>query len=109
MKNKLIRLFYKIINPFRKLYWFIFRPKIRGVKCVIEYNDSILLVRISYAHKGWTLPGGGVKRRETFEEAARREAKEETGIILPVVKKNLRIYHITRTQDYRHRSFLFKG
>ncbi|NQV88267.1 MAG: NUDIX domain-containing protein [Parcubacteria group bacterium] len=98
MKKKFLRFSYKIINPIRKIYWFIFRPKTRGVKCFIEYKDSILLVRLSYAHKGWTLPGGGVKCKETFEEGARREAKEETGITLPNIKK---IYEYSTLQDYR--------
>lgn len=29
---------------------------------------------------GWTLPGGGVDRRETYHDAALREAREEVGI-----------------------------
>jgi len=28
---------------------------------------------------GWFMPGGGLKRGETLEEATRREAREETG------------------------------
>ena len=35
----------------------------------------------------WTFPGGGVKRDETPEAAARREIKEEVGIDLAEVKK----------------------
>src|SRR2546423_119154 len=78
--NKLIRLFYTVINPLRMAYWFIFRPKTKGVKCLIEHKGRFLFVKLSYAHKSWTFPGGGVHRGETFEAAAYRELAEETGL-----------------------------
>lgn len=71
---------YKVFNPLRVLYWYIARPNTRGVKCLIEHGGKILLVRLSYAHKSWALPGGGVHKSEQYIEAARREAREETGI-----------------------------
>ncbi len=37
-------------------------------------------MKLTYAHKGWTFPGGGVDRKETFEQAAYRELREETGV-----------------------------
>lgn len=50
---------------------------------LIVKDNKVLLVKITYgANKGyWMLPGGFVEERETFEEAAIREVKEETGII----------------------------
>lgn len=75
-----LRSFYKIINPIKRVYWFILRPRTRGAKALIVYGGKVLLVRISYAHMGWTLPGGGVDQHESFRDAALREAKEEVGI-----------------------------
>jgi len=41
-------------------------------------DDHVILVRQTYV-PGWFMPGGGVKRGETLDQAARREAREETG------------------------------
>jgi ADP-ribose pyrophosphatase YjhB (NUDIX family) len=82
LKIRTVRFFYALINPVRRFYWRLFRPKTRGVKCVIEYSGKVLLVRLAYAHDKWTFPGGRVKRGETFEEGAKREVKEEVGINL---------------------------
>ncbi len=56
-----------------------------GVKCLIQCQDKFLLVRIAYAHKLWTLPGGRLEDGESHAEAAIRETKEEVGIHLAAV------------------------
>jgi len=71
---------YILGNPIRKLYWWIVQPKTRGVKCLITYQDKFLLTRLAYAHGLWTIPGGGVEKKENFEAAAWRELFEETGL-----------------------------
>lgn len=53
-----------------------------GVGCVVPKEDKVLLVRITYGHRGWMLPGGYVKQNETIGEAAKREIMEETGLIV---------------------------
>jgi len=61
-----------------RIYCFIFRPKTLGVRVMLIKNGQVLLVRQTYM-PGWFMPGGGVKRGETLEQAVRREAWEEIG------------------------------
>lgn len=61
-----------------KIYWHIFKPIHLGVQLMLIRDEQVVLVRHSYK-SGWYFPGGGVKKRETVEMAARREAMEEVG------------------------------
>jgi len=70
----MMRLIYLVF----RLYCFIFRPTSIGVRAMLIQNGEVLLVRQTYK-PGWHIPGGGVKRGETIDEAARREAQEEIG------------------------------
>ncbi|MCC9313227.1 MAG: NUDIX hydrolase [Candidatus Nanosynbacter sp.] len=49
---------------------------------VIVYRDDgkILLVRGRFSRQEWALPGGGVNRNESYEQAAVRETLEEIGL-----------------------------
>ena len=49
---------------------------------VIVYRDDgkILLVRSRFSRQEWALPGGGVNRNESYEQAAVREVLEEIGL-----------------------------
>jgi 8-oxo-dGTP pyrophosphatase MutT (NUDIX family) len=62
-----------------RTYWFVRRPEVVGVKCVVTHGDDVLLVRHTYGQRGWDLPGGSVKRRELPRDTARREMHEELG------------------------------
>ncbi len=77
---------YKLANSIRRIYWFIFRPHTRGVKCLVQTDGSYLLIQTSYSGKCWTLPGGGIQPRELVEDAARREVREEVGVVLNEIK-----------------------
>jgi 8-oxo-dGTP pyrophosphatase MutT (NUDIX family) len=61
-----------------RIYCFIFRPIRMGVRVLMLQDGKVWLVRQTYV-PGWYMPGGGLKKSETLEEAARREAREETG------------------------------
>ncbi len=80
MKYILVKTFWFFGRPIQKLYWFIFRPKLLGVKCIVENNGKFLLVKINYAHHRWIIPGGGVNKGESAIDAAIRETKEEVGL-----------------------------
>lgn len=66
---------------------------------LLNDNDEVLLVRhvegkaIPNPDDGWKTywvpPGGGLEPNETFEEAAVRELKEETGIAIEKVERHL--------------------
>jgi 8-oxo-dGTP pyrophosphatase MutT (NUDIX family) len=62
-----------------RAYWFVVRPRVVGVKCVLTHGDDVLLVRHTYGNRAWDLPGGTVRRREAPRDAAEREMHEELG------------------------------
>lgn len=77
--KKMIKFFRPVIIFLMRAWWFITRPKTKGVKIVIVCNDEILLLKTTYGYN-YTLPGGGVKRNETLDEAIKRVTLEEAGI-----------------------------
>lgn len=52
--------------------------------CVIKADDQLLMVRDSI-NKRLSLPGGGIEKGETAEQAAIRETVEETGVEAKIV------------------------
>lgn len=52
---------------------------VRGV--VVDPQGRVLLVKHTYLH-GWWLPGGGVERGQTCEDALAREMREEAGVLI---------------------------
>ncbi len=73
------------VEPFTRPLFFAFSRLTRGMTlgvrvAVTDAEGRILLVKHTYLD-GWWLPGGGVDRGETAQDAAVRELREETGLI----------------------------
>lgn len=77
---------YRILFPFAKIIWQIFKLNSSGSACVIRNGENILLIRHTYGKPLWSFPGGGIKRNEAPEQTVLREVKEEVGINLESAK-----------------------
>ena len=58
----------------------LYRNPVPTVDIIIEFGTSIILIKRKNPPFGWALPGGFVDYGESYEAAALREAKEETGL-----------------------------
>jgi len=53
----------------------------------IESRKSIVLIKRKNPPSGWAIPGGFVDYGESLEDAARREAKEETNLDVKLIRQ----------------------
>lgn len=65
----------------------VYKNPIPTVDIIIETPEGIVLVERKNPPLGWALPGGFVDYGESLEEAAVREAKEETGLDVELVRQ----------------------
>jgi 8-oxo-dGTP diphosphatase len=57
------------------------------VDAIIEVDGGIVLIKRKNPPPGWAIPGGFVDYGETLEDAVVREAKEETGLDIRLVRQ----------------------
>jgi 8-oxo-dGTP diphosphatase len=63
------------------------RNPVPTVDIIIETGGGVVLVRRKNPPHGWALPGGFVDYGESLEEAAVREAREETGLSVELIRQ----------------------
>ncbi|MEC4675946.1 MAG: NUDIX hydrolase [Nitrospirota bacterium] len=63
------------------------RNPVPTVDTIIQYNDGIVLIKRKHPPEGWALPGGFVEYGETLEDSAVREAREETGLDVTLIRQ----------------------
>ena len=64
-----------------------YRNPLPTVDLIIEMGDGIVLIERRNPPPGWALPGGFVDYGESLEEAAVREAREETGLNVTLLRQ----------------------
>jgi hypothetical protein len=69
---------FRLAFPLARMWWRLTRPRHEGIVVAVYVGPALLLVRSSY-RRGWHLPGGGVRRGEMPETAARRELAAGAG------------------------------
>lgn len=73
--SKIWRAVFKVIRPFAE-------PILNNSKrtrVLVIHKKQILLVKNRLSSQKWTLPGGGIKKKEKPKDAAKREIFEEIG------------------------------
>ena len=77
------RLAYRAASALRARWRRWLKIPVQGTR-VIGFDEAgrIALVRLSFGPSGWSLPGGGLGRREDPIAGAAREFREETGCTL---------------------------
>jgi 8-oxo-dGTP diphosphatase len=78
-----------------------YRNPVPAVDLVIEMPGGIVLIKRAREPYGWALPGGFVEEGETVEEAAVREAREETRLDVELIEQ-FAVYSDPRRDPRQH-------
>lgn len=77
----------KPIRPFKFIMQYKSRNPLLTVDAIIEIEGGIILIKRKNPPPGWAIPGGFVDYGESLEDAACREAKEETGLDITLIRQ----------------------
>lgn len=83
------------------------RNPVPTVDIIIKLGQGIVLIERKNPPHGWALPGGFVDYGESFEQAALREAKEETGLDVCLVRQFHTYSHPERDKRLHTASTVF--
>ncbi len=84
-----------------------YRNPVPTVDIIIELKQGIVLIERKNPPLGWALPGGFVDYGESFEQAAVREAKEETGLDVTLIRQFHTYSHPERDKRLHTASTVF--
>ena len=102
LHRALLRIAYRVRGRWRRLA----KPSTAGVAVVaVDEAGRVFLVRHAYGSGRWSLPGGGLGRREDPLACARREIREELGCALEHVELAARFDEVLHGTP--HRAFVF--
>lgn len=87
----------------------IHRNPLPTVDIIIEIDKKIVLIKRKNPPYGWALPGGFVDYGESYEDAALREAKEETGLAVSKLKQFHTYSNPGRDPRFHTASTVFTG
>ncbi|WP_349955985.1 NUDIX domain-containing protein [Rhizobium sp. ZPR3] len=93
-----VRLFGRALH----VYFVLTRSMTLGVRAAcFDPEGRIFLVRHSYI-AGWHMPGGGVERHETVEQALEKELREEGNLVISGKPQLFHVYFNNRTSKRDH-------
>jgi 8-oxo-dGTP diphosphatase len=87
----------------------VYANPVPTVDIIIEMEQGIVLIERKYKPLGWALPGGFVSCGESYEQAAIREAKEETGLDVVLLRQFHTYSQPDRDQRLHTASTVFIG
>lgn len=88
-------------------YIFSLMPRKDRVRVIVLSTDGkVLLVKGLFSRQQWSLLGGGLKRGESYEQAAKREVFEEVGLKIGSLKYVGRTYSSESYRQFPVRVYL---